>query len=193
MNLTPEQQAQYDAHQEWLKNYRNSTRLDWRGAILRGVDLSGANLRGVDLSGANLYDAILRGANLRGANLSGANLSGANLRGVDLSGANLSGANLSDAILRGVDLSGANLSGANLSDAEGILRFGPYGSRGDDTYAVVWPDTWMIKCGCRWCTLAEFAEAVNHDYPAADNRFGIQYRALIVMLETLWPLYREGK
>jgi hypothetical protein len=108
-------------------------------------------------------------------------------------GANLRCANLSDADLSGADLSGADLRGADLCRAEGILRFGPYGSRDDDTYAVVWPDTWMIKCGCRWCTLAEFAEAVNHDYPAEDNRFGIQYRALIVMLEILWPLYREGK
>jgi hypothetical protein len=133
MNLTPERQAQYDAHQEWLKNYSNGARLDWCGADLRCADLSGA------------------------------------------------------------DLSRSDLSRSDLSHAKGILRFGPYGSRGDDTYAVVWPDTWMIKCGCRWCTLAKFAEAVNHDYPAADNRFGIQYRALIVMLETLWPLYREGK
>jgi hypothetical protein len=122
-----------------------------------------------------------------------ANLSGANLSGANLSGANLSGAYLSCAYLYDAYLSGAYLYDTDLRGAKGILRWGPYGSRGDDTYAVVWPDTWMIKCGCRWCTLAEFAEAVNHDYPAADNRFGIQYRALIVMLETLWPLYREGK
>ena len=84
----------------------------WRGANLRGADLSDAGLSCADLSGADLSYTDLSGADLGYADLSGADLGYANLSGANLRRANLSRANLSGANLSGADLSGANLSGA---------------------------------------------------------------------------------
>ena len=153
-----------------------STRHALEKANLSGADLSRANLYAANLSGANLSRANLSGADLSGANLSGANLSRANLSGADLYGAYLSGAYLSRAYL-----SGAKLSGADLYGAKGIIAIGPTGSRGDMLYAVAWPDALMVKTGCFWGTLAEFAAAVKKTH--GDNPHGQMYRAIIAMLE----------
>ncbi|MBX6748540.1 MAG: pentapeptide repeat-containing protein, partial [Micromonosporaceae bacterium] len=119
--------------------------LDFRGADLRGLDLSGAYLFntvliGVNLSGADLGRATLIGADLRQADLTGANLikaeaekcraDGAIFRDADLFavefyyarlvGSDFRGARMTSVRLLGADLSGADLRGAKLVDA----RFG---------------------------------------------------------------------
>jgi hypothetical protein len=71
--------------------------------------------------------------------------------------ANLSGANLS-----GANLSGADLSGANLSGAIGIYLFNK--GKGRTCYAVEFEDSLMIKAGCFWGTLSEFAGACIEKY-----------------------------
>jgi hypothetical protein len=100
-----------------------------------------------------------------------ADLRGANLREADLCGANLREANLC----------GADLRGANLGEATGILAIGPGGSRGDMLYAVDHGDKVMIKTGCFWGILAEFAAAVERTH--SDNQHGRYYRAVVRMIE----------
>ncbi len=68
---------------ELLERYGKGERY-FRGANLRGAELSWANLRGAELSWADLSGADLSWADLRGANLSEANLRGANLSGAAL-------------------------------------------------------------------------------------------------------------
>lgn len=144
------------------------------GANLAGANLSDANLVDANLAGANLRGANLYGAYLLGANLVGANLVGANLYGAYLAGANLWGAYLADAYLKS-----ANLAGANLAGAVGILSAGPIGSRGDMTYIVQHKTCLMVKCGCFWGTLDEFAAKVEGTH--GDNQHGRAYRALIAL------------
>ncbi|MFG1711315.1 pentapeptide repeat-containing protein [Nonomuraea sp. M3C6] len=116
-------------------------RADLSHALLSRVDLRGADLRGSRLVKALITDSNLEGADLRGADLSnidarvddledawfgdgggkgvsfsladlrGANLQWARLNNVFFFGADLRGANLSGAWLTGVDLSSAKLAG----------------------------------------------------------------------------------
>jgi len=162
-------------------------------SVGRRAYLSGANLSDANLSGANLSDANLSGANLSGANLSGANLSGANLSGANLSGANLSGANLSDAYLRGAYLSGANLSDANLSDGKKlvgerpVLIAGPLGSEARYLTAYLTDGGVMVRTGCFFDTLNQFAVRVEEVH--GDKPHGQEYRAVIKLIEAhaaLW-------
>lgn len=163
MNLTPERQAEYDAHRVWLQTHgMKGTRLVWSG-----VDLSG-----VDLRNANLPSSYLRGANLRGADLRGVYLRDADLRGADLSGASLCG---------------AYLYGANLHEVTGILTITPIGPYGDMLIAVIHADGWHVETGCFWGTLAE-VEAVNEKEHGADD-YGVQYRAVITMLRAVEGQY----
>ena len=127
-------------------------------------------------------------ANLRGANLSDANLSDANLRRADLSYADLRGANLGNADLSYADLSNAdlryaNLNGANLSSAAGIFAINPIGSRKDMLIAVKHAKTIMIKTGCFWGTITEFAAAVKATHGASDH--GKAYAAAIKLIKTV--------
>jgi uncharacterized protein YjbI with pentapeptide repeats len=145
-----------DKHAAWSRNVPDGKRADLRGADLSGADLSRANLRGADLYGADLS----------GADLSRANLSGAYLSGADLSGA---------------DLSRANLSGAYLSGAKGILIIGPGGSRKDMLYAVIHETCVMVKTGCFWGMLEDFAAAVEKTH--GDNEHGRYYRSAIEMVK----------
>jgi uncharacterized protein YjbI with pentapeptide repeats len=69
---------------EIVRRQSRAVRLDYRGAVLIGKDLSAADLRCASFRGA-----LLMGANLTHANLTRADLTGADLRGADLSGANL--------------------------------------------------------------------------------------------------------
>ena len=92
-------------------------------------------------------------------------------------------ADLRDAYLSRAYLYRADLSRADLYGAKGIIAIGPTGSRGDTLYAVAWPDALMVKTGCFWGTLAEFAAAVTKTH--GDNPHGQMYRAIIAMLK-LW-------
>ena len=108
------------------------------------------NLRGAYLMGANLIGANLIGANLIGANLEGANLEGVNLRGAYLIGANL----------RGVNLRGADLDGADLREAYNLYVFNAFDTSKRMVYCVRHSDTWYIKAGCFWGTIAELKTKV---------------------------------
>lgn len=74
----------------------------------------------------------------------------------------------------------ANLREANLRGASGIISIGPGGSRSDMLYAVKHEADCMVKAGCFWGTLAEFAAAVEAKH--GDNPHGVYYRAVIAML-----------
>ena len=111
-----------------------------------------------------------------------ADLRGANLRGADLRGANLRGANLWGANLRGADLRGANLWGANLWGAAGkILSFGPIGSRQGITYVTKTERTILVRCGCFYGTLEEFAAKVEEEH--GDSQHGKSYKAAIEFIK----------
>ena len=97
----------------------------------------------------------------------------------DLSGADLSEANLREANLRGADLREANLSGADLRGAKGIISIGPIGSRGDILYAVIYPNSLMIKTGCFWGTADEFESAVEKTH--GNNLHARAYRAALAL------------
>ena len=121
---------------------------------------------------ADLRDADLRGANLWGADLQGANLQGADLRG----------ANLRDADLRGANLWGADLRGADLWGAAGkILSFGPIGSRQGITYVTKTERTILVRCGCFYGTLEEFAAKVEEEH--GDSQHGKSYKAAIEFIK----------
>lgn len=74
-----------------LKNTRQCSRCDLRGANLRGADL-----KSVDLTAADLTDADLTGADLRGAYLAKANLTNARLLHPNLASTDLRGATMPD-------------------------------------------------------------------------------------------------
>jgi len=87
----------YDPNGDKYLDY--NTKIDLKGADLRGANFSGyflreVNLRRTDLSGANFNGADLNGAIIREANLMDADLSGADLRWADLSGSSLVQADL---------------------------------------------------------------------------------------------------
>ena len=155
--LTKEEIEVLQRHAKWLKNEEGGEKAD-----LRGADLQGANLRDADLRGANLWGADLQGANLRDADLRGANLWGADLRGADLWGADL----------RGADLRGA---------AGKILSFGPIGSRQGITYVTKTERTILVRCGCFYGTLEEFAAKVEEEH--GDSQHGKSYKAAIEFIK----------
>lgn len=76
---------------------------DFRGADLRGTQLSNLNLEGIDFSGANAAGASFEGSDLERTSFRGANLGGANLR---------------DTCLRNADLNGADLTGVSATNAD---------------------------------------------------------------------------
>ena len=177
-------------------------RANLRGANLSGANLSGANLMDANLRGANLIDANLSGAYLMDANLSGANLRAAYLRGANLIDANLHGANLRGANLIDANLIGANLHGANLHGANGeklmavgsrpFFQVGPIGSRLD--VATLWlTDAGpMVRAGCFWQSLDDFAFAVKERH--VDNEHAHEYEAAIVLFRAhakLWAPVAE--
>ena len=82
-------------------NWKGAIKSNFRGAVLKDVDLSGVDLSGVDLTGTK-FAGVLNLKDAKLANLRGAVLNGADLRGVDLSGVDLSGADLRNADLTGV-------------------------------------------------------------------------------------------
>jgi hypothetical protein len=135
----------------------NLSRVDLRGADMRGgrfasalfneSNLDGADLRGIDLSNARLADASLRGARLRHAHLEnsilvrahleGARLFGAQMESAELIDANLTGARLSEANLRNVNFRRANLDNAYFGKAnlEGALALDQTSHAG-----TTWPE-----------------------------------------------------
>jgi hypothetical protein len=153
-----------EKHKKWLDQELCGER-----ANLRGADLRGANLRGAELYRANLYRANLSGADLSGADLYGANLSWANLYGANLYGANLSG---------------ADLYGADLRRANGILVFGPGGSRGDLLYAVKHDKKIMWEAGCFWGNTKEFKSAIKETH--GNNQYAKWYINCIKGAEIGW-------
>ena len=165
--LTKEEIEVLQRHAKWLKNEEGGEK-----ANLRDADLRGANLQDANLWDANLRGANLRGANLWDADLWDANLQDANLRDADLRGADLRGANLRDADLRG----------ANLRDAAGkILSFGPIGSRQGITYVTKTERTILVRCGCFYGTLEEFAAKVEEEH--GDSQHGKSYKAAIEFIK----------
>src|SRR5690606_25468765 len=79
----------------------------------------------------------------------------------------------------------AQVSGcARVSRYDGLVTFGPIGSReGHTSYA---PESDTIMCGCFTGTLDEFAQRVDEEH--GDNIHGKRYRALIEMFRS----YREA-
>ena len=155
--LTKEEIEVLQRHAKWLKNEEGGEKAD-----LRGADLWDADLRDADLRGADLRDADLRGA--------------------DLWDADLRGANLRDADLRDADLRGADLWGADLRDAAGkILSFGPIGSRQGITYVTKTERTILVRCGCFYGTLEEFAAKVEEEH--GDSQHGKSYKAAIEFIK----------
>lgn len=117
--------------EELLKRYSNrernfagvhfkehSGRINFKGADLRGINLSGSFLYMADLSGTNLSNAELIGTFLVLSSLKGANLYKADLMGASLMWANLMEADLTQARLTYANLYGAALRNSNLSHAE---------------------------------------------------------------------------
>ena len=141
-----------------------------------------ANLSGADLSRADLSRANLSGADLAWANLSKADLREADLSGADLARANLSGADLAWANLSKANLSGADLVWADLGEIR-VVQFGPTGSRRDYLVFKFGPSLDEVMTGCFTGTLAEFKAAVTSTH--GDNRYGLEYQAIIAMLEAL--------
>ncbi|MDQ5987982.1 MAG: hypothetical protein CSYNP_03732 [Syntrophus sp. SKADARSKE-3] len=104
------------------------------GSGFAGADLSGADLSGLSLTKVDFRDAILEGVNFEGSDLTGADftnavLAGANLTRVKGRSAKFSGANIGRAILKDADLSGgldmrgvvlakSDLTGARFNDAD---------------------------------------------------------------------------
>ena len=88
-------------------------------------------------------------------NLYRANLEGANLEEADLRGANLEGA-----YLYGANLEGANLYGANLEGAYNLYVFNAFDTSKRMVYCVKHSDTWYVKAGCFWGTIAELKDKV---------------------------------
>ena len=121
-------------------------------------------------------------ANLRDADLWDADLRGANLRDADLRDADLRDADLWDANLRDANLRDANLRGANLRGAAGkILSFGPIGSRQGITYVTKTERTILVRCGCFYGTLEEFAAKVEEEH--GDSQHGKSYKAAIEFIK----------
>ena len=77
--------------------------------------------------------------------------------------ADLSDANLTRTNLSGANLYGANLSSANLSGAEGLVSFGPVGTRGRIGYVVQHDPEPMVRLGCWWETLSETIEILEQN------------------------------
>ena len=158
-------------------------------AYLGGANLDGANLRGANLRGAKLRYANLRGANLRGANLRGANLRGAYLRD----------ACLDDACLDGAYLGGAYLDGAYLDDKKligerPILILGPLGTDSRYLTAYLTDGGVMIRTGCFFDTLNQFAVRVGEVH--GESNHGREYRAVIALIEAhaaIWMPATEAK
>ena len=127
--------------------------------------------------------AVKTRANLTDANLARANLTDANLARAYLAHANLAGAYLARADLARADLTDANLTDANLTGAKGINGFiciGPIGSRQEYTWAR-WEDReYMVHCGCKTLTLADFAKAVRETHK--NNIHAKEYEAAIVLM-----------
>jgi len=105
-----------------------SAELDFRGASLRGEDLTRLNLMGANFTGADLSEADLSGSHLFKADLSKVSLVKADLSDTELTGVNLTGANLEDAqapraglgmaILRNARMFNAVLTDATLTKAD---------------------------------------------------------------------------
>lgn len=122
---------------------------------LQGADLFGADLRGVFLAYADLREADLGRANLQGACLAYANLQRANLKG-----ANLENVDLFKADLKDVNLKGVNLEETNLRGVYSLYSFSAFDTSKRIVYCVKHSDTWYVKAGCFWGTLAELKSRV---------------------------------
>lgn len=91
---------------------------DMREANLCGTDLTQADLSLAKLSNANMSFAILNEAELIAADMNHANLSSARLIATKLRHADLHQANLTHAILSRATINASNLSGADLREAD---------------------------------------------------------------------------
>jgi len=112
----------------WNKWRENNSKIDLKGADLKGVNLAGADLTeaelsGADLTGADLSDTILKNCSLRYANFKNTNLNRADLCSSDLYKTNLTYSklfmtNLNKAKLINADLSNSKLVDTKLEDAD---------------------------------------------------------------------------
>jgi uncharacterized protein YjbI with pentapeptide repeats len=113
-------------HMPWVLQAED---LDFRGAVLDGVNLQSAALHGACLDGVSLRHADLAGArlwsaSLRGADLTGAEIVKAEFYGVDARGATFDElvyagrAEFDDARLRVARFRNANLSEVSFTDAD---------------------------------------------------------------------------
>jgi uncharacterized protein YjbI with pentapeptide repeats len=94
-----------------------ASRINWRGADLRGVNLTFVNLEGADLRGCNLRGCELSDKSFRFADLRGAEVQGGNFQNSSFYGAKMQGIEAHRANFRGCDLREANLGGAYLERA----------------------------------------------------------------------------
>ena len=85
----------------------------WRGAEVRGLNLTGLVARGADLQHAGFLRTNLAGAQLNAAKLCGSKLELADLTGARLTGADLREARLLQAIAKGAVFTRANLAGSS--------------------------------------------------------------------------------
>ena len=122
------------------------------------ITINKRNKHHIDIS--IIKEIVISKKQKRGANLNGANLYSANLKGANLDGANLEGADLYRADLRRANLDGADLNGAILLETENIYVFTAYDTSKRMVYCVRHSDTWYVKAGCFWDTIAELKAKV---------------------------------
>ena len=118
------------------------------------------NKRNKHIDRSVIKEIVLSIREERGANLRGVDLRGANLRGVDLRDADLRDADLCVADLCDANLGGANLGGVKLDGAKNIYIFNAFDTSQRMVYCIKHPDTWYVKTGCFWGTLAELKAKV---------------------------------
>lgn len=91
-------------------------------------------------------------------------------------------ANLADA-----NLTGAKIGDKMLIETRPVMQIGPIGSRSDYLLSYLTNAGVMVKAGCFFGTLDEFAAAVEKTH--GDNEHGKEYRMAILMIEShaaLW-------
>lgn len=96
--------------------------VNFRAAVLAGVDLAGFRLAQCRFDRCRLSGADLRGADLSGASLVGADMASADLRGADLTEADLSDADFTGARVDQANFTNANVAGAILTEAKGLIQ-----------------------------------------------------------------------
>lgn len=120
-------------HREWMTGPDRKTKVSFKDADLRGLDLSnqelkfllfvGANLDGANLDGANMASCGFYGASMRGVSAKGTVFASAGLGNVNLDGTDLSTADLRGAIMEGANISNAILPPSKIPETDTIIGY----------------------------------------------------------------------